>query len=202
MQFENDCATLLKEGAVVTHITTGLYKSPAAAAQGVRALERRSISHSDINLVASDDFDKDGFKDEPHSKAPEGLLIGAAGGGAMGALIAGLTAVTSIATGGASLGLLVAGPFTAAILGGSAGAFAGSIIGGMVGAAIPEKELKFYENAIREGSVLIGVKSRDAKAAETIRFALEQSGAERVSHSPSKFIKRLIENDSEAKVAV
>ena len=146
----------------MTHVTTGLYKSPAAAATAVRALEELGVSVDEINLVASDDFDKDGFKQPTHSKAPEGFMLGAAGGGAVGALVAGFSAATSIATGGASFGLLVAGPVAAALAGGGAGATAGGIVGGMVGAAIPEKDVKFYEDAFKSGSVLVGVESKDA----------------------------------------
>lgn len=184
----------------MTHITTGLYKSPSAAAEAVRAIEGCGVAMSDINLVASDEFDRHGIKHETHSKAPEGFMVGAAGGGAAGALIAGITAASAIATGGASLGLLVAGPVAATLLGGGAGATAGSIVGGMVGAAIPEKELKFYEDAFKAGSVLVGVESEDADTAKRVKTAMEQSGAEKISHSPSKLVKKMLENDGEAKL--
>jgi hypothetical protein len=194
------CSRFPFGGAVVTHITTGLYKSPAAAADAVRALEGLGVTLDEINLVASEDFDRDGIKHATHSKAPEGFMVGAAGGGTVGALVAGLSAASAIATGGASLGLLVAGPVAAALVGGSAGATAGSIVGGMVGAAIPEKEVKYYEDAFKAGSVLVGVESEDAATAEKVKETLEHSGAEKVSHSPSKLVKRLLENDGEAKL--
>ena len=38
------------------------------------------------------------------------------------------------------------------------------------------------------------------EAAERVKQTLEQAGAEKVSHSPSKLVKRLLENDSEAKL--
>jgi hypothetical protein len=163
-------------------------------------LEVSGVPLADINWVASDEFDRHGIKHEPHSKAPEGFAVGAAGGGAAGAIIAGIAATTAIATGGASLGLLVAGPVAAAVLGGGAGATAGSIVGGMVGAAIPEKELKFYEEAFKAGSVLVGVESEDADTAKRVKDAMEQSGAEKISHAPSKLVKKLLENDGEAKL--
>jgi hypothetical protein len=41
------------------------------------------------------------------------------------------------------------------------------VIGGLVGWAIPEHEVKFYEDALKEGSVLLGVECRD-KQRETL----------------------------------
>jgi hypothetical protein len=165
----------------MSNVTTGLYKSPADAANAVRFLEARGIPSADINMVASDDFNRDGFIVEPHSKAPEGFAIGAAGGGAVGALVAGLTAVGAIATGGAGLGLVVAGPVVAAIVGGGAGATAGSIVGGMLGAAIPEHDIEYYEQALKSGSVLIGVKTENRESKKVVKQALEAAGAEKVS---------------------
>ena len=163
--------------------TTGLYKSSTDALQAIQLLEESGVAAADISLVASSD-DLDDFSasvgDEPHSKAPGGFAIGAAGGGTLGAIVAGIGAAGSIATGGASLGLLVAGPIATTLMGAGAGAAAGSVIGGMIGAAIPETDLKFYENAIKAGSVLIGVKTDD-ESRDKVKATLESAGAERVS---------------------
>jgi hypothetical protein len=184
----------------MTHFVTGLYKSPAAAGAGVRALRTNGLAPQDISVVASGDFDAGGIKQATHSKAPEGFAIGAAGGGALGAALAGVTAATSIATGGASLGLLVAGPIAAALVGGGAAATAGSIVGGMVGAAIPDRELEYYTAALKGGSALVGVKSDDAEMTETIKSILTESGAEKITHARNRLFKKLTENDAEAKL--
>ena len=160
--------------------TTGLYKSSTDALQAIRLLEESGVAPADISLVANSDDLSASVSDEPHSKAPGGFAIGAAGGGTLGAIVAGIGAAGSLATGGASLGLLVAGPIATALMGAGAGAAAGSVIGGMIGAAIPETDLKFYENAIKEGSVLIGVKTDD-KSRDKVKATLESSGAQRVS---------------------
>ena len=52
---------------------------------------------------------------------------------------------------------------------GGAGAAAGGLIGGAVGLAIPEHEVKFYEDAIKEGAVLIGVHYDDSDQKDTIK---------------------------------
>lgn len=162
---------------------TGLYTSSEKAAHAIRLLKDAGVPPDDISLIASQDIETEGLVEEPHSKAPQGFAIGAAGGGAVGGLVAGLAAVGTIASGGAGLGLIVAGPIVAALAGAGAGAAAGSIVGGMVGAAIPETELNAYEQAIKEGSVLIGVNAEDPNTREIVKAALEIAGAEKVVQS-------------------
>lgn len=161
--------------------TTGLYKSSTDALHAIQLLEESGVAPADISFVASsDDLSSVGVGDDPHSKAPGGFAIGAASGGTVGAILAGIGAAGSIATGGASLGLLIAGPVATALMGAGAGAAAGSVIGGMIGAAIPETDLKFYEDAIKAGSVVIGVKTDD-ESRDKVKATLESAGAERVS---------------------
>jgi len=103
------------------------------------------------------------------------------GGGAIGALAAGLTTVGVISTGGA--GLIAAGPIIAALAGAGAGAAGGSIIGGAVGAAIPEHEVKHYEDAIEKGSVLVGVECSDGDTKDKAKEALKACEAEKISNA-------------------
>jgi hypothetical protein len=159
---------------------TGLYKSSDDAAYAIRILKDAGVPADDISLVARRDLEKEGLVEEPHSKAPEGMMLGAAGGGALGALVAGLSAVGTIATGGAGLGLVVAGPIVAALAGAGAGAAAGSVVGGMIGAAIPEAELNAYEQAIKQGSVLIGVQA-EGDAQQVVKVALKVTGAQKIA---------------------
>jgi hypothetical protein len=98
----------------------------------------------------------------------------------MGGLLAGFTAVQTIATGGAGLGLLVAGPVVAALVGAGAGATAGSIVGGMFGAAIPHQEAGDFESAISSGSVLVGVRVETADEKRRVEALFDETGADRV----------------------
>jgi hypothetical protein len=159
---------------------TGLYNSSTDAAYAIRILKDAGVPADDISLIARNDPEKEGLVEEPHSKAPEGMMLGAAGGGALGALVAGLSAVGTIATGGAGLGLVVAGPIVAALAGAGAGAAAGSVVGGMIGAAIPETELNAYEQAIKHGSVLIGVKA-EGDTRQVVKTALTVTGAQKIA---------------------
>jgi hypothetical protein len=168
------------QGAAMQSTTTGLYKSSTDALQAIQLLEEAGVAPADISFVASnEDLSSIGVSDETHSNAPGGFAIGAASGGTVGAILAGIGVAGSFATGGASLGLLVAGPIATTLMGAGAGAAAGSVIGGMIGAAIPDTDLKYYENAIKAGSVLLGVKTDD-ESRDKVKATLESSGAERV----------------------
>lgn len=165
----------------MSKIITGLFDSPRQAAIAVSALEARGVSPQDISIIAGENFDRDAFAVDSHSKMPEGVAIGATSGAAIGAVVAGLTAVGAIASGG--VGLLVAGPLIAALTGAGAGAVAGSVLGGLVGLGIPEHEIKHYENAIEKGSVLVGVHYKDSDQKKLAKEVLDSCSAEKVSHA-------------------
>lgn len=162
-------------------IITGLFTTATAASAAVRVLEARGIPSSDISIVAAEGTRREAFGIDTKSKAPEGAAIGAGLGGAIGALVAGLTTVGAIATGG--IGLLAAGPLVAALAGAGAGAAAGGAVGTAIGFSIPENEIKYYDDAFRKGAVLLGVQCDDSDEAETIEDALNSAGATKVSRA-------------------
>lgn len=162
-------------------IITGLFESPADAAAAVSMLEYKGVAAGDISVAAGEGFDREAFGIESHSKLPEGAAIGAGAGGAIGAVIAGFTAVGAVATGGA--GLIAAGPLVAALAGAGAGAAGGGALGGLVGLGIPEHEVKHYEDALERGSVLVGVECSDGDQKNLAKDVFEQLDAEKVSRA-------------------
>jgi hypothetical protein len=141
-------------------LVTGVFNSRGDATRAIEMLEERGFRDSDISLLMSDSVGKD-FKIEDSSKMPEGLAAGATAGGVIGALVAGLTAVGTIATGG---GLLIAGPLVAILAGGGAGAGVGGVIGGLVGAGMTEHEAKLFAKELEDGRILVAVHcSTDAR---------------------------------------
>ena len=97
-------------------------------------------------------------------KAAEGFGKGSAIGGGVGAALAAVFAIgTSIVVPG--LGLVVAGPIAAALMGAGAGGATGGIIGALIGAGIPEERAATYERDVKAGGILIGTRARDAKHA-------------------------------------
>jgi hypothetical protein len=165
----------------MTTLTAGLYKSFSEALNAIRWLEKSGVSREEIRVITSHNLTKQGIVEDTHSKAPEGVAIGAASGGTLGAIVAGISAAGAIATGGASLGLIAAGPVAAALAGAGAGAAAGSVVGGMVGAAIPEADQKMFEQAIKEGAVLVGVNTDDSDMQRTVKATLQATGAKKVT---------------------
>lgn len=165
----------------MTTTITGLFKTPSGAANAVRALEARAIPARDISIVAAESVDRESFGIEQSSKAGEGAAVGAGLGGAIGALVAGFTAVGTLATGGA--GLVAAGPIVAAFTGAGAGAAAGGAVGTAVGLAIPEHEVKFFDDALKRGAVLVGVQWEADEREKAVKEVFKTMEADKISHA-------------------
>lgn len=166
----------------MSKVLTAVFETHPDAARALESLVAAGFETSRISFIASDDFDADTFGVESGNKMAEGVAIGAGTGGAIGAVVAGLTLVGAVAaTGGA--GLLVAGPLVAALAGAGAGAAGGSVLGGLIGLAIPEHEIKHYEEAIEHGSVLVGVECDDAAERKSAKAIFERHNADKISHA-------------------
>jgi hypothetical protein len=150
---------------------TGLFRDRDSAERAYQAVTERGYDRDDVNLVMSDatrkqhfSSDTGGQQTELGTKAAEGAGIGGAIGGTVGAIAAAIAAVgTSIAIPG--LGLVIAGPVAAALAGAGAGAATGGLVGALVGLGIPEERVKRYEQGIKEGGILMGVKPRSSEDA-------------------------------------
>lgn len=154
-----------------TPYLTGLFPDRDSAERAYQGAVERGYKQDDVNLVMSDDTrakhfgqdttgtTADGRQTELGTKAAEGAGIGAGIGGALGAIAAAVAAVgTSIAVPG--LGLVIAGPLAAALAGAGAGGAAGTLVGALIGWNIPEERVKEYEEGIRQGGILMGVRPR------------------------------------------
>ena len=146
-------------------LMTGLFPDRESAELGYNTLTDRGYTKDDVNVVMSEDtkkrhFTAAGTETELGSKAAQGAGVGGAIGGTLGAIAAAIAAVgTTIALPG--LGLVIAGPLAAAIAGAGAGAATGGIVGALVGWNIPEERIKTYDEGIRKGGILMGVRPRN-----------------------------------------
>ena len=151
-------------------MVTGLFRDRESAERAYGSVTTRGYSNDDVNLLMSDEtrdkhFTADGKETELGNKALEGAGTGAAIGGTVGATLAAIAAIgTTLALPG--LGLLVAGPIAAGLAGAGAGGATGGLIGALVGAGIPEERVKHYEQGLKEGGILLGVKPRSDEDAE------------------------------------
>ncbi len=146
----------------------GVFDSIEEARHAVEALLNAGFHPDQITVVCSDEAKKRHF-DDVEQEAPAGTFAPAAAatGSAVGAILGGLTVfVSAAATGGVAL--WAAGPITA---------WAGGVAGGLIGAMMTrgvEKELaNFYQQAVREGRILIGVEARNSGDSPEIGRAAE-----------------------------
>ena len=155
---------------------TGFFRDRGAADKAVDELQKAGYGINDISVLMTEDTRTRKFAAEKGSKGPEGAAAGGVVGGALGAIIAGLTATGSIAaiaaTGGAATPL-VAGPLAAALAGLGAGAVGGGIIGGLVGLGIPEVRAKEYEQKLRDGAIMVSVRAASGDAARAREILTE-----------------------------
>ena len=163
---------------------TAVFRDRADATEVFEWLREEGFATNEISVLMSDRTRK--LFDEHEegriasgTHAAEGMATGGAIGTAVGATIGAIVAIgTSIAIPG--LGLVVAGPIVAALAGGGAGAVAGGALGGLVGLGIPESNVHAYEQALREGGVVIGVRPRNSDEASKIRACFEEHHADNI----------------------
>jgi hypothetical protein len=116
---------------------------------------KKRINQSRVSILTSDGVARESFGIETENMGSKGVAVGGSIGAAAGAILAGLTSVGTIATGGA--GLLVAGPLVAVFAGAGAGALGGGILGGLIGMGFTEEKVKEFEAAVEEGMIIVAV---------------------------------------------
>ncbi len=144
-------------------LLTALFQNRDGAERAYRSLKDRGYTDKDINVLMSDATREkhymNGVETEIGNKALEGAGTGGAIGGLLGAVIGGIAAIgTNVLLPG--LGLVVAGPIAAALVGAGAGGATGGLVGALIGWGIPEERAKYYEEGIREGGTVVGVRPR------------------------------------------
>ena len=153
-------------------MTTGLFNDKESSESAYKSLRDRGYSDDDINVIMSDDTRKKYYANdndsELGSKAVEGTGVGGLIGGTLGAIIAGVAAVgTNLVLPG--VGLVVWGPLAAALAGAGAGGLTGGLVGALIGWGIPEDRAKIYDEGIKNGGTVIGVKPRSAEDAASLK---------------------------------
>ncbi len=158
-------------GSTRSGMLTGMFSDRDSAERAYNSLSSRGYSKDDVSVMMSDDTRKKYFADgdgpdtELGNKAMEGAGTGSAIGGTLGAIVGAVAAIgTSLLIPG--LGLVVAGPLAGALAGAGAGGLTGGLIGGLIGHGIPEDRAKRYEEGIKGGHIVMGVKTRNDDDAE------------------------------------
>jgi uncharacterized protein YjbJ (UPF0337 family) len=152
-------------------VLTGMFRDRDSAERAYNSVTSRGYTKDDVDVLMSDETrskyfsDADVNDDGLGSKALEGAGVGSAIGGTLGAIIGGIAAIgTNVLLPG--LGLVVAGPLAAALAGAGAGGLTGGLVGALVGSGIPEERAKEYEEGIRNGGIVMGVRPRSDEDAQ------------------------------------
>ena len=165
-------------------LVTGVFPDRESAEKAYNSAAGRGYSHNDLNVVMSDETKKRHFSNgsvetELGNKAAEGAGIGGAVGGTLGAVAAAVAAIgTSVVVPG--LGLIIAGPLAAALAGAGAGAATGGLVGALVGWSMPEERVKQYDQAIKNGGILMGVRPRSEDDATYLENSWRQNNGQHV----------------------
>jgi len=169
-------------------MVTGVFRDRVDSQNVYEWLRNRGYTAQEINVMMSESTrstymaadEKEG-RLRSGSAAAEGVGVGGAIGTAVGATLAAVLAIgTSLAIPG--LGLIIAGPLAAAFAGGGAGAVTGGIIGGLVGLGIPEPNARAYQEALREGGVVIGVTPHNSEEVNVIKQYFEDQHGDNICY--------------------
>jgi hypothetical protein len=149
---------------------TGMFNDRDSSEGAYKSLRDRGYSDDEISVLMTDETRGKWFGDgdtdsELGTKAAEGATTGGAIGGGLGAILGGIAAIgTNLVLPG--LGLVVWGPIAAGLAGLGAGGLTGGLIGALVGAGIPEDRAKEYEQGLKGGGAVLGVRPRSDEDAE------------------------------------
>jgi hypothetical protein len=156
-----------------------VYDDMSDARMAVRDLREAGFDESEISLVASDVEGnyavREGEPGYDAEYADESAAEGAVAGGVLGGLTGAAVGLAALAIPG--LGPIVAvGPLAAALAGAGIGAASGTVLGALVGYGFSEDTAEYYAEAVRRGSVLVTVRTAEARAHEA-RDILDGAGA-------------------------
>jgi hypothetical protein len=174
-------------------MVTGLFTSKENAERGYRAATRLGYENSDIDVLMSEetrnryfspahdtktDLSCDSTKDTAEDGQSADELGGPAGGtiGTIAPAVAGVGTLLLVPV----LGVLAAGPVVAALTAAGAVGLAGALIGALTKWGIPERRVEEYEQGIRAGGVLMGVRPRSDEDASNLVREWQGSGGELV----------------------
>lgn len=139
----------------MANLITGLFDTEAAAETAVSQLKNMGYGQNEITIIMKDRGAAGTLAHETGSRTMEGVGTGAAIGGTIGAVLAGLLAVGSVVIPG--VGLVAAGSLAAMLAGAGAGGLTGGLIGWLASAGIPEDVAPYYERGLQAGGVVVAV---------------------------------------------
>jgi hypothetical protein len=174
-------------GAAQTHLVTGLFRDRESAERAWRAAIDLGCDPASIDLMLAEEtrtrlFGEHadaGLSAKAAEEPPKGAeQIGGPTGGSIATIAPVLAAVgTLLLTPG---GILAAGPVAVALTAAGAVGVAGGVIAALTNWGIPKARLELYETGIRNGGMLMGVKTKTPEHAQQLATLWRESGGESV----------------------
>jgi hypothetical protein len=162
---------------------SGIFASRDAAARAIQRLRGIGVRDDAINVLAPGMSDRQIASTVPTDEGEQpgmGTALGAVAGAATGASIGlpiGAAIATSVIPG---IGPIIAAGILGAAIVGAGGAALGNRMEENLSTGLPRDELFFYEDALRQGRLVLIVEVENEQDAEIIRAAFEATGADSV----------------------
>ncbi len=158
-----------------------LFESQADAEQAIRDLKDAGFSRDSIGVILRDPAYAHG-RLHPSDIPPlpgETASAGALGGGILGGVVGLLAGVGALALPGVGP-VIAGGVLVTSLTGAGLGAAAGGVLGALIGLGIPDSAARYFEEGVRQGSVLVMVESgtRGDAARDILRFSRGDLGGE------------------------
>ena len=160
-------------------LVTALFKDGSGVERAYQAALARGYEENEINLVLSEEtrrrhFNVDQVPDELADKAAKATERKRSAAKELGGPTGGTAATIApalAAAGAAALvpGFVIAGPVAIALAAAAAVGVAGGLVGALTNWGIPKGRVEQYEQSVREGNILIGVKARSAEDARELQ---------------------------------
>lgn len=158
------------KGGVCLHKTVvGAFHDHGSAEQVVQALKERGVPEKDISLVARHDGKTQ--SGHPDGDGMHNLSSGLTWGGTVGGVAGLLAGVGALAIPGVGP-IVAAGPLAATLT----GAVTGGLVGGLMDYGIPKAESQRYEERLKQGDVLLMVRS-DPQEVDKAQKLFQEHGA-------------------------
>jgi hypothetical protein len=174
-------------------MVTGLFTNKESAERGYGSATRLGYENSDIDVLMSEETRNRYFspghdtKTELSSNATKGAAkdgksgddLGGPTGGVIGTLAPALAGVGTLLL-VPVLGVFAAGPIAVGLTAAGAVGLAGALMGALAKWGIPARRIEEYEQGIRAGGILIGVKPRSEQDASNLVREWQANGGELV----------------------
>lgn len=168
----------MSEPSELKPIRIGVFDSLSNAEQAFDGLREAGFTHDELSVLCSEQQHRKHFPDEDTEADEQDPATSAAIGGAVGGLLGSATAAAGLATVG-GLPIVVAGAFAAALAGGVVGGLSGA----MAARGFDSKLTDYFDQAVTNGKILIGVEPADSDAERLAKASsiLRDAGAEPLS---------------------